>query len=77
MYSIIKVCTDPTWEKIHQNCEKIAIYCTNFGHRIMEINEKNLFKKYVRNAFQVDFKTNESVFPEDLAYDTGYTDAEL
>ena len=73
---IIKVCPDPTCEQVHHNCEKKASYCTNCGHRIMEINEKTYLKKFVRNAFQVDFKTDEKVFPEDLGYDPGYTEEE-
>ena len=73
---IIKVCPDPTCEQVHHNCDKKASYCSNCGHRIMEINEKTYLKKFVRNPFQVDFKTDERVFPEDFGYDPGYTEDE-
>lgn len=74
---IIKVCPNPTCESVFHNCEKKACYCENCGHRIMEINEKTYLKKFVRNAFQFDFKSKDKVFPEDLGYDPGYSKEEI
>lgn len=74
---IIKVCPDPTCEQVEHYCQKKATYCTNCGHRVMEINKETYLKKFVRNTFQFDNRTNERVYPEDLGYDPGYTQDEL
>ena len=74
---IIKICPDPTCEQVHHNCQKKASYCTNCGHRIIEINEKTYLLKFIKNSFQVDFKTDKKISPEDLGYDLKYTEEEI
>lgn len=75
--SIIKICVVPGCESVAHNCNDKPTYCDNCSGRMIKINEKTYLKKFVRNPFQYDFKTNEKVFPEDLGYDPKYTEAEL